>query len=74
MDFIYEKDVMRLETHEDTCQITGFIEHGSGSHLESDPEFIGYNIGKGCLAKSGWAVEQGIICILYTSHSKRDAH
>ena len=61
VDLVDEQNVVRLETHEDSRKIAGFVKHGSGSGLEPYAEFIGYDVGKSGLAQPRRAMEQGVV-------------
>ena len=70
VDLVDEEHVVRVERHEDAGQVTRFVEHGAGSRLEAHAEFIGDDVGEGCLAQARGAVEQGVVERL-AAHTRR---
>ena len=61
VNFVDEKHIVRFERSEQPCQIAGLVEHRTGGELEAHPEFVGNDIGEGCLSQAGRAVEEGVI-------------
>ena len=46
---------------EDSGQIAGFVEHGSGCYFQTHAEFVGYNSGKSGLAQSGRTEQEHVV-------------
>ena len=44
MYLVDKQNIIRLQTRQDTCQVTGFVQYRPGSHLETHPQLIGYDV------------------------------
>ena len=58
---IDEEHIVWLERGEDACQVAGLVEHGAARELEAYAQLVGDDVGEGCLAQSGRAVQEGVV-------------
>ena len=58
MNFIDEKDVTGADVGENSHQVALFDECGTGGGADVCVHFVCYDMGEGCFAESGRAVEQ----------------
>ena len=61
MNLVYEQHVSLFQRGKQTGQITRLVQHRSRSEFHINPEFIGYDMGEGCLSKSRRPVEEHVI-------------
>ena len=66
MDFINEKDIVRLETGQHTRQVTRLVKHRTGGHLKAYSQFIRYNVTQCGLTQTRRAVKQHMVKRLAT--------
>ena len=60
MDLVDEEDLSRLQVGEVGQEVLGCLEPGAGCHVQRNIQ-LGWNTGReGCLAESGWAVEEDV--------------
>ena len=61
VDLVYEKHVVRFQRHQYAGQVARLVKDGSGCGLEAHVQFVCYDVGKGGLAQSRRAVQQGMV-------------
>ncbi len=61
MDFIDKEDVPFFQIGEETGQVAGFFNHGTGSHAHITAQFVAENKGEGGLAQSRWPGEENVV-------------
>jgi len=61
VDFIYEQDILGLETGQYRGKVSWFLDDRTGGAPDVNLEFIGDYMGKGCLSQPGTAVEEDVI-------------
>jgi hypothetical protein len=61
VDFIDKKDILALEIGQDSGQVTGTLDGGTGGRLDIDPYLGGDDMGEAGLAQARRPVEQDMV-------------
>ena len=61
VDFVDEEHVVRLKAHQNSREITWFVEHRSGSDLETHTQLVGHYIGESGFSQTRRPVEKGVV-------------
>ena len=61
MNLIDEEHIVRLQTGQDACQVSGLVQHRTAGELESHAQLVGNDIAQGGLAQSWRAMKQRMV-------------
>ena len=61
MDFIDKKHIVRFQAGKDTCQVARLVEHRAGCDLESNAQFIRYDVAQRGFTQARRAVKKHMV-------------
>jgi hypothetical protein len=61
VDLIDEENISRLQAGENSCQISGTLNHRARGDLDAGPHFIGDDVSKRGLAQTGEAMKKDMV-------------
>ena len=70
VDFIDEQDIVRLQIGEQTRQIAGFVNHGTGSDTHVHAHLVADDVRQSSLAQSRRPVQQDVVQCLATTFGR----